>query len=320
MKFIVLFFSLSFSSLYASGGSGGGGSAGGGGGSAGGSTSSSASMPSASAIGATTSGTKINKTADLQKEIRNQVLAIRKTTKTSLSNNFFKKNVQWKDSRKLQTLVAYKDIDYTKLKKNNRALAATARSTVDGWSKNRRYAYYMNLYNSLTLEVVREHYPIKSIKDINNGNGPWDDKFFELHGQKSSLNDIEHKIVRGASDFDQPNVHFGFNCASIGCPALLPLKFTEKNVNKVLDIAKKKFLKDRSKNYVNYQSKTVYLSPIFDWYKKDFEQGHNGISSLSEFVQKNAGYLANTRKEKQLLESGSFNIKFSNYDWKLNDI
>jgi len=326
MKNVFILFSIIVSSAMGSGSSGGGGGgvSSGGGGSAGGGTSSASSMPSGSAVGATKTGVKINKIddlrSDIRKDIRENLFGAENSSQKKFYRETLKEKVAWLNSKKLQTLVDYSKVRTSELKKYNKKLGAISSDVVRSWSKNKRYAHYMNLYNSLTLEVVTDHYPLKSIKDINNGDGPWDERSFDVHGKKTSLNDIEHIIVRGARDFDQPNVHFGFNCASIGCPSLLPVQFTEKNVEKLLEIAKKKFLKDRSKNHVDYDNKVIYLSPIFDWYKKDFEAGHRGISSLGDFVKKNAAYLADSKKQKKMLESESFSIKYSNYDWRLNDI
>ena len=54
------------------------------------------------------------------------------------------------------------------------------------WPAAERLAYWLNAYNAFTLQLVLEHYPIKSIKDITTGpniplvHTPWTRKFIQL--------------------------------------------------------------------------------------------------------------------------------------------
>jgi len=62
-------------------------------------------------------------------------------------------------------------------------------------------AYWINLYNVLTAKVVLDHYPVKSIRDIDISSGlfsvgPWDAKLLTIEEERISLNDIEHRILR----------------------------------------------------------------------------------------------------------------------------
>ena len=62
-----------------------------------------------------------------------------------------------------------------------------------------QHAYWINFYNSLTVEVILEHYPVQSIRDISSGwfkPGPWDLKLVTVKGKRLSLNNIELDILR----------------------------------------------------------------------------------------------------------------------------
>ena len=82
-------------------------------------------------------------------------------------------------------------------------------------------AYWINLYNALTIDVVLK-YPSKgSILRMGErffAVGPWDDEVIEVAGEDLTLNDIEHRILRPI--FKDHRVHYAVNCASIGCPNL----------------------------------------------------------------------------------------------------
>ena len=60
-------------------------------------------------------------------------------------------------------------------------------------------AYWINLYNALTIKVILDHYPVESIWDIDISpgifaDGPWGRKLMTIEGETVSLDDIEHQI------------------------------------------------------------------------------------------------------------------------------
>ena len=89
-------------------------------------------------------------------------------------------------------------------------------------NQSEQFAFWANLYNAVTIDVVLAHYPVKSIKDIDISgffkDGPWGKKLVKVNAIALSLDDIEHKILRGL--FRDPRIHYAVNCASVGCPNL----------------------------------------------------------------------------------------------------
>ena len=213
----------------------------------------------------------------------------------------------------------YQNVDQKKLKKYTRSLLSASKKQVESWRRENQLAYYFNLYNALTVERILKDYPLDSIRDLGSFfTSPWEEEFFTLFGEKAYLDKIEHEIVRGG-DFNEPLLHFAFNCASIGCPALLNKAFVGKKLEEQLQKATKNFLSDRLRNDLKARKKTLYVSKIFDWYGEDFEKGHRGFHSLKDFFKEYADNLADTKKEKKKLLSGDYEIKFLSYDWDLND-
>ena len=104
---------------------------------------------------------------------------------------------------------------------------------IDIRNRNRdvQLAYWLNLYNAVTIDVVLGHYPVKTIRDIDLSgllsNGPWDAKLVGVNGVKLTLNNIEHDILRPI--WKDARIHYGVNCASVGCPNLHTDAFTGKN-------------------------------------------------------------------------------------------
>jgi hypothetical protein len=201
------------------------------------------------------------------------------------------------------------------------ALSAVPRATFDGWSPAQRQAFLINAYNAFTVELILTKYPdLKSIKDLGSlFASPWKPKWIALLGGRVSLDDIEHEMLRRRGAYDDPRVHFGVNCASIGCPALREEAFVAERLDAQLDEQTLRFMSDRSRNRWNAERQRVEVSKIFDWFGEDFRLGHRGIASLPAFLGRYAEALADAPADRERLRGGRFDIAFLDYDWKLND-
>ena len=152
------------------------------------------------------------------------------------------------------------------------SLSAVSMATYQGWNKAQCRAFLVNAYNAFTIELILTKYPdLESIKDLGSWfSSPWKQEFVDLLGTKRSLDEIEHELLRGSAEYDDPRIHFAVNCASVGCPALRPEAYTAEQLEAQLEDQTRRFLADRSRNRVDVQSQTVQVSKIFDWYGDDF--------------------------------------------------
>lgn len=176
------------------------------------------------------------------------------------------------------------------------------------FNKAEQHAYWINLYNALTVKLIIEKYPVDSITDIHEsffGFGPWDDKYSKVAGKTLTLNDIEHRILRPI--WNDARVHYVVNCASIGCPNLLPTAFTGENVEELLDVAAVQYV--NHPRGVDVKGDEIVLSKIYDWYIIDFG---NNQAKLFEHLQQ---YAKPDLKEKLVNFSGD--VEYF-YDWGLN--
>jgi Protein of unknown function, DUF547 len=208
----------------------------------------------------------------------------------------------------------YNRVDYTKLvaKKADLAAVVTAFETVSPKSlgANDAKAFWINLYNAVTLKVIVDHYPVKSIKDIKLpgsglfGAGPWSAKLVTVDGRALSLDDIEHKILR--KTYKDPFVHYALNCASYSCPNLAAVPYTGANVAALM--------RENAKAYVNHprgvevKDNKIIASKIYSWYAGDF----GGKGKLKDHWKDQAS------AEKATLIDGA-EISSYNYDWSLNN-
>ena len=190
-------------------------------------------------------------------------------------------------------------------------LAVLQTVNVTGLAANEQRAFWINLYNALTIDVVLDRYPVKTIKDISLGGGffafgPWKKALVTVEGKALSLDNIEHDILRKV--WHDPRVHYAVNCASMSCPNLMGKAFTGASLDKMLTQGARDYV--IHPRGVKVDRGKVYLSQIFDWYRKDFG------TSDAEVLGHIAGYAAPALKA-QL--QGVTRIAGYDYDWSLNE-
>ena len=178
-------------------------------------------------------------------------------------------------------------------------------------NRNEQKAYWINLYNAATLDIVLDHYPVSSITKVNLASGlfsrgPWEAKILKIEGQEVSLNDIEHRILRPI--WKDPRVHYAVNCASIGCPNLQDRAYTSKNTEVRLEKGAREYI--NHPRGAAFEGKKLVLSSIYDWFQEDFGGSDQGV--LRHLRRYAAPDLAGK------LESFSGRIDYR-YDWSLNE-
>lgn len=178
------------------------------------------------------------------------------------------------------------------------------------FTRDAQLAYWINLYNALTVSVILDHYPVDSIRNIRNGIadfGPWNEKRVVANGRDLSLHDIENGIVRPLWSED-PRTHYALNCAALGCPNLAQTAYTADNIQRELQ--------ERAVAYVNDprgvavgKNGDLTLSKIYSWYRGDFGGSNDAIlDHLQQYAE----------PDLQEALKRSKGIGYA-YDWSLND-
>lgn len=176
-------------------------------------------------------------------------------------------------------------------------------------SRNEQFAFYVNAYNAWTLKLILTGYPgVKSIKDLGSFlKSPWKRKICRIDGELLSLDDIEHGILRPL--FRDPRVHFAVNCASKGCPPLRSEPYRGVELDRQLDEMTTAFINDSRMNYLDEH--ILYVSSIFNWYKKDFDEDIPGF--FLKYARGDLKRLLEVDVDKDRIE-----VKYLDYDWSLN--
>lgn len=207
-------------------------------------------------------------------------------------------------------------VNYKKVTTQDRALLENyliklSQVRIDQYNCNEQLAFWINLYNALTIKTILDHYPVKSILDINISSGlfnkgPWDAKLITVENEKLSLNDIEHRIIRPI--WNDPRTHYALNCASYSCPNLNKEPYTAKHLKIALNQAASTYI--NSSRGVSINNKQLTVSKIYDWYQTDF--GHNEQAVILHLAQ-----YAHPKIKEQILDFHK--IDHYTYDWALNE-
>ena len=173
-------------------------------------------------------------------------------------------------------------------------------------SGNEQIAFYSNLYNAVTVQVIVDNYPVSSIRKLGPlSTGPWKKKLLKINGQPSSLNDVEHEILR--KQFPSPYVHYMVNCASVGCPNLLDNAWEADTLHAKRKEAAAAYI--NSPRGVQITPKGLKISSIYKWFKEDFD----GKAGTLKHIRQYAG------PELAAAIDGGAKIVDYGYDWSLNE-
>jgi hypothetical protein len=193
----------------------------------------------------------------------------------------------------------YSDVKRSDSKRLNSYIQQLASIDPREYRKREQKAYWLNLYNALTIQSLLKKYPSKSL-DARKLNPR-----LKVAGVKLSKADIGDRILRPI--WHDYKVIFGLSCASVGCPAIQARAFTAANMDRLLKQSAREFINHPRGLVVSRQEMRV--SKIFDWYREDFGADEKRLLKLF-------AYYADDSKALYIL---GFNgdMKFD-YDSRLN--
>jgi len=169
-------------------------------------------------------------------------------------------------------------------------------------------AFWINLYNALTVREILDHYPVSSIREIRSGfftAGPWQKELVKVENTALRLDDIEHRILRPI--WRDPRLHYAVNCAALGCPNLQSAAFTAANAEQLLERGAREFI--NHPRAVTVARGKLRVSSIYDWFEEDFGNSELGVIE----------HLKQYAKPELLAEIGTrTRIDGNFYDWALN--
>jgi len=181
---------------------------------------------------------------------------------------------------------------------------AIASASVKGKSRKAKLAFYINAYNANVIKMVLDEWGggVNKSRSVIKVDKFFDKPALKVAGKKTSLNELEKGLI--IPKFKDARVHFVLVCAAISCPPLQNKALTEKNLNKVMNRATRKFIRKAT----TIDGETVTTSKLFEWYAGDFEKAEGSVEA----------YLKKYLEEEDAAKLDGATIEFSEYDWALN--
>ena len=207
-------------------------------------------------------------------------------------------------------LVDYAAVTETDKTRLRGYLAQLAALPISQYNRQAQAAFWINLYNALTVQLILDHFPVDSIVDIDISPGffsfgPWDAKLVTVEGEGLTLNDIEHRILRPI--WQDSRLHYAINCASMGCPNLASVAYTSKNLETLLEQGARAYV--NHPRGVDFKGNALVVSKIYEWFQEDF--GGNEAGVLAHLKKYASEPLATRLKQYE----GDLDF---DYDWSLN--
>ncbi|WP_396208807.1 DUF547 domain-containing protein [Gemmatimonas sp.] len=197
-----------------------------------------------------------------------------------------------------------------------RYLASLDTVHVSALSEDERLAYWINVYNAYTIQLIVRHHERQSIRNINRTlgflqlKGPWNEPIVKAGGQVYTLDQVLHRILR--REFHESRVHFAIVPASKSAPPLRSEAYVGARLGEQLEDQTRRFLSDTTKTW--YRNGVLGLNRLFEAYERDFG------SSRKEMILFVAPYITfrPTEPQRKRLEEGRALLNYRQYDWSLN--
>lgn len=184
-------------------------------------------------------------------------------------------------------------------------------------------AYWLYAYNAYVIRGVIAHWPIGSVTDVRapveavRGLGFFYRNRYIFGGEPLSLYAVENRIIRRR--YRDPRIHFVLNCGSGGCPVIRTELPEGRELEALLERSARDFVNEERNVAVDHDARTVHLSSIFRWYRKDF------LNALRVAGQPSSGalldYLARHADDglrRDLEKARNYELSYHDFDWSLN--
>ncbi len=167
-------------------------------------------------------------------------------------------------------------VDYQHMTKIDHHLLKTylknmSKIHIDSYNRHEQLAYWINIYNALTVQTVANYYPVTTIQEVNISPGlfsvgPWGANLITIENTMLTLDDINNRIIRPI--WNDSRTHYALNNASIGAPNLSRKAYQGSILEEQLNNATSTYI--NSLRGVNVIEGRLIISKLYDWYAEDF--------------------------------------------------
>jgi hypothetical protein len=178
------------------------------------------------------------------------------------------------------------------------------------WSQKDQMAFWINLYNAETLQMLLDHPHTKSVRSVGWFLSAFREKFIPMPGfveKQVSLNYIADEIL--SKRFRDPRFHFALVGAAKSAPRLRSEAYVGAKLDAQLDEQAREFVRDPTKVLWDPTRNTLGVSKMFDWYRVDFDKAGGAVAVVAKYSDPAL---------RQRLTTGPVRLKSLSYDWSLN--
>jgi len=194
----------------------------------------------------------------------------------------------------------------------NAYVASLERDRPSRMTRDEQLAHWINLYNAVTLQIILENYPVRSIRDIRGQTldprgliGPWRTPRVTVEGRRLTLDQIENSVLR--PEFNEPRIHYAINCASIGCPNLAARAWRAETMDADLTAAARTYINHPRGVSIDTRGR-VRVSTLYRWFAADFGGAAGVLTHLRRYAS----------PDLQARLARATTISTYSYDWGLN--
>lgn len=197
-------------------------------------------------------------------------------------------------------------------------------------ARDDRLAFWLNAYNALVLRTVIDRYPINghstqypsgSIRQIP---GAFEQVEHRVAGQTLTLDQMERTELAA---FGDPRVYLALGRGAVGGGRLRSAAFTGDELERQLSEVRAECLRRSECVQVDRANTQVVASSIFSWRSAEFVAAY-ADNSDPLFVNRSPveravlAYIAPhlLPAERELVKRNQFELRFSPFDWRLNDL
>jgi hypothetical protein len=200
----------------------------------------------------------------------------------------------------------------------------------EGWTRERKMAFWVNAYNVFALKTVIDHYPIRgksasyppsSIRQIP---GAFEQLRHRAAGRSVTLDEIEKQII---PEFKEPRLHLALGRAAIGSGRLRSEAYTGTRIGQQLDGLHREFVNEHTMLTIDRAGSTISVTPVLSWHDAEFIAAYD-TGATGPFAQRSPierAILAFVMPhllplERELVQKNEFKVTYHPFDWRLNDL
>jgi len=207
--------------------------------------------------------------------------------------------------------VAYGGVKIRDRRRLHKYIEKMSEVDITAYRRSEQLAYWINLYNALTVKIVLDHYPFATIKklgipDDQRTANAWNSQQVTIDGVTLSLDDIEQGILEPI--WSDPRIYYAITCPAIGCPNLQPIPFSGDRLERQLNDAAITFVNDA--RCIRIRGGELHVSSFYRWRLEAF--GGTERSVINHLM----GY---AEPELALALQVFDRMHGDLFDWRLND-